>query len=223
MQCHRCGEVLAESVLFCPNCGSPQVKFEAQADSEEGAAAPRPHPTPRPQGICWRDATIAALLAAVPTGILSSVSVLAWGCCLWVAGGAVLSIALYRRRVPGSLLDTRSGLRIGALAGLITAYTSIAATAVWRVFSRFALHQGTEIDQFYDSIIQQSNALVQANPEAQAQWHNYVHFLLTPDGRAAYTLMNAATTSAAIILFSAAGGALGVRLFAAQKGPLGRL
>lgn len=219
MQCHRCGEGLSESVLFCPNCGSPQVRFEAQSEGEGVAAAARlPQPPVRAHGVSWRDATIAALLVAIPTGILSSA--LAWGCCLWVAGGAVLSIALYRRRAPGFALDTRSGLRIGALAGLITAYTSVAATAIWRVFSRFALHHGTEIDRFYDSVIQQSTALVQSNPEAQAQWHSYVHFLLSPDGRAVYTLMNAVTTSAAIILFSAAGGALGVRLFAAQRGRL---
>ena len=31
---------------------------------------------------------------------------------------------------------------------------------------------------------------------AQAQWRSYVQFLLSPDGRAAYTLMNAATTGA---------------------------
>ena len=50
---------------------------------------------------------------------------------------------------------------------------------------------------------------------------HYVHFLLSPDGRAAYTLMNAATTSVGIILFSAIGGALGVRLLAPRKPTMG--
>ena len=31
--CHRCGANLSASELFCPNCGSPQLKF---AQQEEG-------------------------------------------------------------------------------------------------------------------------------------------------------------------------------------------
>jgi len=216
--CHRCGATLSASELFCPNCGSPQLRFAQQEEVESGYVSDRPAGSvARVQGISWRDAILAALIVAVPAGLLSAVSVLSWGCCLWVVGGAVLAIVVYHRRAPGFMLETRSGVRIGAVAGLIAAYSSVIATAAWRVFARFVLHQGTAIDQFYDSVIQQSTALVQTNPEAQAQWHTYVHFLMSPDGRAAYTLMNAATTSLGIILFSAIGGALGVRLLAPRK------
>jgi zinc-ribbon domain len=219
--CHRCGANLSASELFCPNCGSPQLKFAQQEEGESGWASRPPGAPPRAQGISCRDAILAALFVAVPAGLLSAVSVLSWGCCLWVVGGAVLAIAVYQRRAPAFLLETRSGVRIGAVTGLIAAYSCVIATAIWRVFARFVLHQGSAIDQFYDSVIQQSTALVQTNPEAQAQWRNYVHFLLSPDGRAAYTLMNAATTSAGIILFSAIGGALGVRLLAPRKPTMG--
>ncbi len=216
--CHRCGATLGASELFCPACGSPQLKFAQQEDGESNYAGMRvPGSMARAQGICWKDAILSALIVAVPAGLLSSVSVLSWGCCLWVVGAAVLAISVYQKRTPGVLLETRSGVRIGAVAGLIAAYSSVIGTAVWRVFSRYVLHQGNEIDQFYDSVIQQSTALVQTNPEAQEQWRRYVHFLMTPDGRAAYTLMNAATTSVGIILFSAIGGALGVRLLAPRK------
>src|ERR1700744_3409937 len=216
--CHRCGATLGASELFCPNCGSPQLRFAQQEEVEAGYAGARaPGPPPKIQGISWKDAILAALLVAVPAGLLSSVSVLSWGCCLWVVGGAILAIAVYHRRAPALALETRSGLRIGAVAGLIAAYSSVIATAIWRVFARYVLHQGSAIDQFYDSVIQQSTALVKANPDAEAQWRNYVHFLMSPNGRAAYTLMNAATTSAGIILFSAIGGALGVRLLAPRK------
>jgi hypothetical protein len=220
--CHRCGANLSASELFCPNCGSPQLKFAQQEEAETvfGGVRP-PGAPPRAQGISWKDAILAALFVAVPAGLLSAVSVLSWGCCLWVVGGAVLAIVLYHRRAPGFLLETRSGVRIGAVAGLIAAYSSVIATAIWRVFARFVLHQGYAIDQFYDAVIQQSTALVKTNPDAEAQWRAYVHFLMSPDGRAAYTLMNAATTSVGIILFSAIGGALGVRLLAPRKTPLG--
>jgi hypothetical protein len=220
--CHRCGANLSASDMFCPNCGSPQLKFAQQEEGETAYGGGRPPGAPpRAQGISWKDAILAALLVAVPAGLLSAVSVLSWGCCLWVVGGAVLAIVLYHRRAPGFLLETRSGVRIGAVAGLIAAYSSVIATAIWRVFARYVLHQGYAIDQFYDAVIQQSTALVKTNPDAEAQWRAYVHFLMSPDGRAAYTLINAATTSVGIILFSAIGGALGVRLLAQRKTPLG--
>jgi ribosomal protein L40E len=215
--CHRCGASLGASELFCSNCGSPQLRFSQQAETENAWAARAVTPPPRSEGISWKDAILAALLVAVPTGLLSAVSVLSWGCCLWVVGGAVLAVVVYHRRAPAFLLETRSGVRIGAVAGLVAAYSSLIATAVWRVFARYVLHQGNELDQLYDSVIQQSTALMQGTPEAQAQWRSYVQFLLTPDGRAAYTLMNAATSSVGIILFSAIGGALGVRLLAGRK------
>ncbi len=220
--CHRCGATLNPSELFCSTCGAPQLKFAQEEAADNNYAGSRPAgAVARVQGISWKDAILAALMVAVPAGLLSSISVLSWGCCLWVVGGAVLAISVYQKRAPGFLLETRSGIRIGAVAGLIAAYSSVIGTAIWRVFSRYVLHQGSEIDQFYDSVIQQSTALVQTNPEAQEQWRGYVHFLMTPDGRAAYTLMNAATTSIGIILFSAIGGALGVRLLAPRKGSLG--
>ncbi len=164
---------------------------------------------------------MAALLVAVPAGLLSAVTVLSWACWVWVVGGAVLSIVVYHRRAPGFVLETRSGVRIGAVAGLIAAYSSVIATAAWRLFARFVLHQGEAIDQFYDEVIKQSTAVAQANPDAQAQWTIYVHFLMSPDGRAAYSLMSAASTSVGIIVFSAIGGALGARLLAPRKPTLG--
>jgi hypothetical protein len=215
--CHRCGASLGASELFCSTCGSPQLKFSQQAENEGSWSGLASSPPLRTEGISWKDAILSALLVAVPTGLLSAISVLSWGCCLWVVGGAVLAVSVYHRRAPAFMLETRSGVRIGAIAGLIAAYSSVIATAAWRVFARYVLHQGNAIDQFYESVIQQSTALVETNPDVQAQWHAYVQFLLSPDGRAVYTLVNAATTSAGIILFSAIGGALGVRLVAGRK------
>ena len=226
LHCHRCGAGLGAPDLFCPNCGSPQVRFEPRTEGDSSLASTRPIQLAAPsQGISWRDAINAALIVGVPAGILTAISVLAWGCCLWVVGGAVVCIGLYRKRAPAFRLDTRSGLRIGALAGIIAAYTSVAVTAAWRVFARFVLHQGAAIDKFYDTFIrqsfsQQSAVFLQSNPETQAQLKTSLHFLLSPDGKAAYTLMYSAITALGIVLFSALGGALGVRLYTARKGPL---
>jgi ribosomal protein L40E len=220
--CHRCGATLSASELFCPACGSPQLRFAQQEEPETGSGTVRvPGRAPAVQGVSWKDAISAALMVAIPAGLLSAVSVLSMGCCLWIVGGAILAIFVYHRRAPGFLLETRSGVRIGAVAGLIAAYSSVIATAAWRVFARFVLHQGQAIDEFYAEVIKQSTAMMQSNPDLQAQWNTYMHFLMSPDGRAAYTLMNEATSAVAIIVFSTIGGALGVRLLAPRKAPLG--
>lgn len=197
------------------------MRFEPQEEGESASPGARSVRVLLPaQAISWRDAIRAALIVAIPAGVLSAISFLSWGWCLWIVGGAMLSVALYRKRAPGYLLDTQSGMRIGALSGLMAAYASVTTTAIWRVFARFVLHQGTAIDDLYDKAIQQATTLVQTSPEAQADWRSYTHFLLSPDGRAAFTLMAAVTTSMGIILFSALGGALGVRFFAPRKGRL---
>jgi hypothetical protein len=216
--CHRCGATLSAPDLFCPNCGAPQVRFEPEDSAAVAYGAPRPvRLSPASSGIAWPVAIRAILLVAIPAGILSAIAVLYWGWCMWVVGGAMLVVVLYRRRAPGFLLDTRSGLRIGALYGLIAAYTSVAATAVARIFARFVLHQGASIDDVYSKAIAQAALLVQSNPDAQAEWRLYTHFLLTPEGKAAFTLMNSATTAVGIILFSTLGGALGVRFLKPRK------
>src|SRR6201996_3874209 len=145
--CHRCGATLSASELFCPNCGSPQLRFAQQDDAETSPPGRAPGKPAATQGISWKDALPAALMVAVPAGLLSAVSVLSLGCCLWIVGGAVLAIVVYHRRAPGFLLETRSGVRIGAVAGLIAAYSCLIATSVWRLIARYALHQGEAIDQ----------------------------------------------------------------------------
>lgn len=225
LSCHRCGSSLTTSDLFCPNCGSPQVRFEPQEESQNAYPSQRATRLGLPApGISWHNAVTAALLVGIPAGFLSAVSVLDWGWCLWIVGGAVLCIGLYRKRAPGFRLDIRSGLRIGTLAGLIAAYTSVAMTAIWRVFARFVLHQGAVIDRFYDTVIQQSfhqqSAVLAQTPEAQAQMKQVLHFFMTPDGRATYALMYSALIAAAIVIFSALGGALGVRIYSSRKGPI---
>lgn len=219
--CHRCGENLSASDLFCPSCGAPQLKFdppEEQGSPEKPGNSVRSSPSSQGQGVFWPEAIRVSLLIGVPAGILSGLSILSWGCCLWIGGGAALAVGLYRKRVPASRqLNVRAGMGVGALAGLIAAYASVSTTAISRIVDRFALHRGAEIDRFYEMVIQQSSVLVHSNPAADAQWQKYVHFLLTPDGRATYMLLNSVTTSLGIIAISALGGALGVRFFASRK------
>ncbi len=200
----------------------PQLRFAATQVCPAGrgrawiSGSRPPGAPPRAQGISWKDAILAALFVAVPAGLLSAVSVLSWGCCLWVMGSGAGDCRL---SPAGSCLSSGNpfrgshwrGCRPDCRLQFCHRHRHLAG------FCALCSAPGLRHRSVLRLVIKQSTALVQTNPEAQAQWHAYVHFLLTPDGRAAYTLMNAATTSVGIILFSALGGALGVRLLAPRK------
>ena len=115
---------------------------------------------PRAQGISWKDAILAALIVAVPAGLLSAVSVLAWGCCLWVVGGSILAIVVYHRRAPGFFAGNTSW-RAHRRRG--RSHRSLQFGQCDRgladVFARFVLHQGQAIDDLYDEALKQSTAL----------------------------------------------------------------
>lgn len=69
-----------------------------------------------------RSLLIAAGIAGVAMGILSSVPILSLGNCLlcgWVWGGAIFAVWLYKRNENGAIVTTSQGVVIGLLAALI--------------------------------------------------------------------------------------------------------
>ncbi len=212
--CHRCSIAVSVEDVFCPNCGAPQLNFDAseqQPFSESGEASAMDG---RPGQIHWRVALAACAKVAVPAGILCGL--LPEGSLIWVLGGATGVILLYRRKRPTSALTARNGLRIGGLAGIIIAYISMAVTALLRVVQRYPMHVGKALDDGYEQLIhlstQQSAAIFQGNPAAQAQMQSMYQFMLTPDGRAAYAFMGIVAAAVMTVLVAAVAGALGVRL-----------
>ena len=218
--CHRCGATLgaSEHILLqlrfpaaqvCP-AGRRRERTYAGGRSARRAVA-------RAHGISWKDAILAALFVAVPAGLSQRRFRIVLG---MLPVGSRRSGAGHRPSITAALphycWKRRAGVRIGAVAGLIAAYSychrhrhlagSSPVTFCTRVMPSIS---------FMILLSSNPQRFVKANPDAEAQWHAYVHFLLSPDGQGRlYTLMNAATTSVGIILFSAIGGALGVRLLA---------
>lgn len=178
------------------------------------------------QGVSWKHAIGAAAIVGLPMGLLSSsVLPLATGSFLWLVGGAMAAVALYKRRSRNSFLNLRTGLRIGMVAGIVAAFFATACNAAVLLFQRHALHMGKAIDDSMDGNIkamvdQMSGRMAQTTPEAQAQMQSYFRFLLSPDGKAFLGLTSSATAAVGMILFAALGGALGARIFAARRRPL---
>ncbi len=209
---------MGNEISFCPHCGAPQLRF-ALPDEEngetrtatEGSSAGNVLADPRV--VDWQKAFGAAFSIALPIGVLTAVPGLSLGFFLWVVGGAAMAVALYRRRRPGAMLDARSGFRIGALTGLFAAYISAALIAILQLVERYQFHLGAVMDREYVERMEQSTAMVQSGADTEAQLRAYLHFLLTPDGRATMSLAGAAVVSVAMILLAGMGGLLGVRMY----------
>lgn len=213
--------------MFCPSCGSPQLRLEPNGEME-GLASSRDSSAEamEARGTSWKHAISAAAMVGLPMGLLSSsVLPLATGSFLWLVGGAMAAVALYQRRSKNSLLNLRTGLRIGMVAGIVAAFFATACNAGLLLFQRHALHMSKAIDESMDGnikamVAQMGGRMVQSTPEAQAQVQAYFRFLLSPDGKAFLGLTSAATAAAGMIMFAALGGALGARILAARRRPL---
>jgi hypothetical protein len=208
--CHRCGTAINSSELFCPHCGSPQLRYEPADDG--GAAyssSPQSSGGLNPERVIWKEAITAAVMVAIPVGVLSSL--LDFGS-LWVIGGGIATVSIYRRRT-GIPPAHRMGWRIGSLLGVLAAFVSTAFDSLTLIFERFLLHNGGMIDQRFHIVAQQlTDQLNHSNPEAATVIPGFVHFWLSPDGPAAIALMGAAGSAFSMLLFSAAGGAIGARI-----------
>lgn len=220
--CHRCGATLGQPGTFCPSCGAPQLRLQP-SDEAVGLAGVSGDGVQAPQVMSWKQAIVAASVAAVPMGVLSSsvLPVASMGCCLWVVGGSIAAVGLYHRRAAKALLDMQTGLKIGAVSGLLAAFVASALNGFVLLFQRYALHTGSAIDTTLATFVDQiKTKMAQATPEVQAQMQDYIRFLLSPEGKAAWFLMGSATAAAGIVLFAAAGGALGAKIFAGQRNSL---
>ena len=212
--CHRCSTAVSREDAFCPNCGAPQLNFDASEQQPFGENGDASAADTRPGQIHWRAVLAACAMVAVPAGILCGL--LPDGSLIWVLGGATGVIVVYRRKRPTLTLTMKNGLRIGGLTGIVIAYVSMALTAVLRVVQRYPMHVGRMLDDGYEQLIHlsttQSAAIFQGNPAAQAQMQSMYQFMLTPDGRAAYAFMGIVAAAIMTVLLAAVGGALGVRL-----------
>ena len=210
--CHRCGTTINSSELFCQHCGAPQLRYEP-ADDATADASYAPQSLGRDPGVVlWKDAITAAALVAIPVGILSSL--LDFGA-LWVIGGGIATISIYRRRTALPPAN-KTGWRIGGLLGVMAAFVATAVDSLTLIVQRYVLHGGGGIDERFRQVTQQAQLMAEqmnhSNPEAAAMMPWFVHFWQSPDGTAAMALMGAIVSAVSMLLFSAAGGALGARI-----------
>jgi len=219
--CHRCGTALnSPDELFCPHCGAPQLRYEPVDEPVTSVAPSQQTMSGRLDLVSWKAAIVSALIIAalvsIPVGLLSTIYDFSL---IWVVGGGIAAVSLYRRRV-GVPPSGRMGWRIGGLLGLLASFLSVAIFSARSVIQRYALHS-SEPELQVRSLAQQIAAAAQqttySNPQTTAAAAYLAHFWLSPDGAAAIVLGTAATFAFCMVLFAAAGGAIGARIASIGK------
>ena len=219
--CTRCHQTVQTDDCYCPACGLPQLLYTAegvpgQAQPEQWNEAVRDA-----SEVEWKPALRAALMLAVPAGLLCSLfsPVNIFGL-LWMSVAASWAVVLYMRSQRPAWITVGAGARIGLVTGLLGAWMAAAATGITLFVMRFFLHQGKEFDQTWQTLI---------NDQVSRQWTAagvdapsvaaYRAWLLSPEVRAGLMLGFILFLMVVLILFAVSGGALGARLLARTRKP----
>lgn len=216
--CHKCRAAVEDGVPFCPHCAAPQIRVMAgvQPAPERppyGPSAPGQPPEPsvtlaqlRPEKLArgWQAANLAAglgalvaLIVAVATGLPQL------GFFVWMLGGGMLAVVIYRRRQPFPGLTMGTGARLGARAGLM-GFVIFGLLSLVQVVSlrgsgqlRAALEQALK-----------TSAARSGNPEAQQM----VQQFLTPEGMRLLLALGIVLMLVLFVAVSGLGGAIAAAL-----------
>jgi hypothetical protein len=229
--CQRCHETLRDTDRYCPSCGLPQLIYVAAETPAitlvDGEAPANGEISFAMDGIAWRPALQAALMLAIPAGLLSS-SLSPVLALVWVMGAAAWAVGLYAKRARHGALSMGSGARIGLVTGLFAAWLSFGLNGVALWVTRFLRHQGGQIDSEWVGAVQQGfernqQMVAQAGMSgAQAteflqvtQWVRAL--MLSPEGRAGFALVGLLFLAAILLVFATIGGAVGARLLVPRR------
>ena len=219
--CTRCHQTVPTQSCYCPACGLPQLVYS----SEDGGGVvhgDREPAIPRDaNSVEWRSALRAAMLLAIPAGLLScGFSPVGLLGLFWMAAAAAWAVSLYVRRQRSAWITTGAGARIGLVTGLIAGWMAFGATGVAFFGMRFWFHQGPAFDQMWQAMVNQSlQQQVQAVSADLQMLNAFRNLLLSPEGRAGLMLTGMICLEVALLGFSAAGGALCARLMARSRRP----
>lgn len=219
--CRRCHQTVQAESCYCPACGLPQFVYEADGVSDDTRPERWNEVVRDASSVDWKPALRAALLLAIPAGLLCSLlsplGVLVLP--LMAAAGAWVVVVYMRSQRP-AWITIGAGARIGLVTGVLAGWTAAATTGVVLFAIRFIFHQGGAIDDFWQ------NRVIQ---QAVQQWTSLgidsqtilslKTWLLSPEGRAGWALSAVALLVSGLLLFAVAGGALGARWLAHTRRP----
>jgi hypothetical protein len=234
LTCQRCHETLREADRYCPVCGLPQLVYFAEEPpplpSGEIAAAPVAAGSTfgdSATGISWRPALRAAGILAVPAGVLSSglTPVGSSLALIWMAGAAVWAVRLYLKGARASWLSMGNGARIGLLTGLFASWLALSVDGATVWIERFVMHQGSQMDQEWLSVVEKSLVLDQQMATQMGMTSSQAlqitqlsrGWMMSSEGRAGLALATFLIGAVFLIGFSTIGGAVGARFMGQSR------
>jgi hypothetical protein len=202
-----------DGLAFCPQCNAPQIRVagaEALAPAPEFTAAAQVSPAAvaPSTGIQWSQAVPAAALAGLLVSFAIVIPLGAFG--VGMAAAGVLSVLLYRRRIPSANLTPAMGARLGAASGAL----GFGIFAVLAALQMLVFRSGGQIRAALLEAIQQSAAR-STDPQAQQA----VEFLKSPQGFAVIMVVTLIVVFVVFVVLSSLGGALGAVLLRAKRRP----
>jgi hypothetical protein len=220
--CNRCHQPVPDQSCYCPTCGLPQLVYTSE-DGESGPSqAERWTEAVRDAGeVEWKPALRAAMLGAIPAGLLSCLfSPSALLSLFWIAAAAAWAVSLYVRRQRPAWITMGAGARIGLVTGLIAGWLAFGATGIVFYCMRFLWHAAKPFDDMWTATVNQNfNPQLQATAENAQVAAGLRGLALSPEGRAGFMLTGMLLLEIALLVFAAAGGAIGARMMARTRRP----
>jgi hypothetical protein len=227
--CTRCHQTIQAENCYCPACGLPQLVYAP--DGAPGQALPERlnEPVRDASSVDWKPGLRAALLLAIPAGLLSSgLSPVGALGLFWMAAAAAWAVVLYVRSQKPAWITIGAGARIGLVTGLLAGWLAFSISGGTLFVERYMLHQSSQIDGEWKSRVDTSQQLTQQwtasmntadAAQAQATKTQIQNFMLTPEGHAGFESFGFAINTIFLLFFAAGGGALGARLLARNRRP----
>lgn len=210
--CHRCGKAVEDGVPFCPQCGAPQIRVMAAPPAPGRSSASmvlegRPEksatlPSLRPAGLsgAWRAANLAGGLGALVCLIVAVLTGLPQvGFLVWMLGGGMLAVLIYRRRQHLGPMTGSLGARLGAMAGLM----GFVIFGLLSLVQMLAMRGTGQLQATLEQALKASAAR-SGNPEAQQM----VQQFLTPEGMRTLLVLGILLMLVLFLALSSLGGAI---------------
>jgi RNA polymerase subunit RPABC4/transcription elongation factor Spt4 len=219
--CSRCHQTVRTEDCYCPVCGLPQFVYSA----DETAAPIQPErwneAVRDASSVAWKPALRAAMVLAVPAGLLcSGFPYLGFYGLLWMLAAGTWAVVLYMRSQRPAWITIGAGARIGLVTGILGGWIAAASMAFSLFAMRVFFHQGKVFDDAYqqgivDKMVEQ---WVATGRDAHGIAVDKAE-LLSPTGRGALTLTIVLMLTVVLLVFATAGGALGARLMGRTRRP----
>jgi hypothetical protein len=205
--CHRCGAAVEDGILFCKNCGAPQIRVTAQAapesvtsDFELGPVQGTAYTPPGFRTLHTKIDWPSALRVALVCGLLEALFSL-FG--LGIIAGGALTVALYRRRQSHVAITVGMGARLGAVSGGVAWVVLTAITAVGTLVFRTG-------DRLRQMIFDSMEKAAARNPTAEAE--QLLQYVKSPEGFPIVLALILLMSLVIFVILSTLGGMLGSAL-----------